>query len=146
MGNRIGIHNALAQYPGPFVYFSSASHYSVKKTVSDCDDLCSRWQLGRVPRFAEIPAEYGCIVTQALVRQVLSDRAECFSYHEIYRVIIFANLGTTFAGGQDNRNEIGDCKSIRHIFTSTGRWISAFSWKEFASGRQVQQAPVKASQ
>ncbi len=108
MGNRIGIHNALAQYPGAFVYFSSASHYSVKKTVSDCDDLSNRWQPGKMPHFTEIPAdEYGRMIPQALVRQVLSDRSESISRHETYRMIIFANLGTTFVGGQDNLVEIG---------------------------------------
>ncbi|KAL6233101.1 hypothetical protein BDW75DRAFT_242355 [Aspergillus navahoensis] len=47
-------------------------------------------------------------MTQTLVRQVLPERAECFSYHETYRVMIFANLGTTFAGGQDSLTEIGE--------------------------------------
>lgn len=107
MGNRIGLHTALAQHPNAFVYFSSASHYSVKKTVSDCDDLTRRWTPGRVPRFTEIPAdEYGRISPESLVQQVLSDRAECASHNEVYQLILFANMGTTFVGGRDDLIQI----------------------------------------
>ena len=38
MGNRLGLHNALAQHSRAFVYFSTASHYSIKKTVLDSDE------------------------------------------------------------------------------------------------------------
>ncbi|KAF9767248.1 hypothetical protein IL306_000203 [Fusarium sp. DS 682] len=107
MGNRIGLHTGLIQYPEAFVYFSSASHYSVKKTVKDCDTLTRRWKPGRVPRFAEIPTdEYGRMIPSALAQQVLSDRAECESHKEEYQVILFANRGTTFVGGQDNILEL----------------------------------------
>lgn len=107
MGNRIGLHTGLIQYPDAFVYFSSASHYSVKKTVKDCDTWTRRWMPGRVPRFAEIPAdEYGRMIPTALAQQVLSDRAECISHKEEYQMILFANMGTTFVGGQDDILEI----------------------------------------
>jgi glutamate/tyrosine decarboxylase-like PLP-dependent enzyme len=107
MGNRIGLHTALTHHPKAFVYFSSASHYSVKKTVSDCDNLSNHWSPGRVPRFAEIPADdYGRMIPEVLVRQVLSDRAECNSHDETYELILFANLGTTFVGGRDDLVEI----------------------------------------
>ena len=107
MGNRIGLHTALARHPNAFVYFSSASHYSVKKIVGDCDDLTSRWKPGRVPRFSEITADdYGRMIPEEFLRQILSDRAECTSHGETYELILFANMGTTFVGGRDDLVEI----------------------------------------
>ncbi|KAI0388454.1 hypothetical protein F5Y17DRAFT_474659 [Xylariaceae sp. FL0594] len=50
MGNRIGLHTALAQHPGDFVYFTSHTHYSVKKTVQDCDVLTGIWTDDLNPR------------------------------------------------------------------------------------------------
>lgn len=50
MGNRVGLHTALYQHPNAFVYFSSSSHYSVKKIIRDCDDLSGRWRYGNRPR------------------------------------------------------------------------------------------------
>ncbi|KAL6915275.1 hypothetical protein FSST1_006770 [Fusarium sambucinum] len=107
MGNRIGLHTGLIQYPNAFVYFSSATHYSVKKTVKDCDTWTRRWMPGRVPRFAEIPADaYGRMIPNALKQQVLSDKAECDAHQEQYQMILFANRGTTFVGGQDDIVEL----------------------------------------
>lgn len=107
MGNRIGLHTALAHHPKAFVYFSSASHYSVRKIAGDCDELTNRWNAGRAPRFSEITAdEYGRIIPERLLLQVLSDRAECKAHGETYELILFANMGTTFIGGRDDLVEV----------------------------------------
>lgn len=47
------------------------------------------------------------MIPQALVQQVLSDRAECMSHNETYQLILFVNLGTTLIGGRDDLIEIG---------------------------------------
>ncbi|KAL8799556.1 MAG: hypothetical protein Q9182_005795 [Xanthomendoza sp. 2 TL-2023] len=57
MGNRMGLHMALAIHPDAFVYFSSASHYSIKKSVTDHDGLAGRWDPLQTSRFADIPAD-----------------------------------------------------------------------------------------
>jgi hypothetical protein len=89
MGNRIGLQTGLIRYRDAFVYFSLASHYSVKKTGKDCDTWTRRWMPRRAPRFAEIPAyEYGRMISSALLQQVFSDRAESESHKEEYQITL----------------------------------------------------------
>lgn len=105
MGNRVGIHTALAHCDSrnTFVYYSSATHYSVKKIVRDCDALTRIWEQNERPRFAEIQAdEYGMMRIGDLVEQVLQDRSSCGDYYGEYKIILLANMGTTFVGGRDN--------------------------------------------
>lgn len=112
MGNRCGIHAALAQFPGAFVYVSAAAHYSVMKILQDCDAVTGRWSDGSSsgsglgPRYAQIPiAEDGSMLIDALVRQALLDKQRCADHageEESYRVILFANIGSTFVGARDD--------------------------------------------
>ncbi|KAK6500168.1 hypothetical protein TWF481_010520 [Arthrobotrys musiformis] len=107
MGNRVGIHVALARLPGAFVYFSSESHYSVPKTVKDCDTITNRWNTGRGPRYSEIPCDkMGCMLADALAEQALIDQKSCLKCGEDYHMVLFANMGTTFLGARDNLKEI----------------------------------------
>lgn len=103
MGNRVALHTGLRLYPDAYVYYSSASHYSVQKVVRDNDNLTSRWFPDQGPRFAEIPAdELGRMSAQALADQVLSDKNRCKSRGMRHRIILVANVGTVFAGGRDD--------------------------------------------
>ncbi|KAL8834368.1 MAG: hypothetical protein Q9170_003778 [Blastenia crenularia] len=103
MGNRVGLHTALANYPNAFVYFSSASHYSNKKSVRDHDGLAGRWHYSKRPRFAEIQTDdLGSMLPEALVNQAMIDWEWCESHGEIYQTILLANIGTTFLGGSDD--------------------------------------------
>ncbi|KAK0712764.1 pyridoxal phosphate-dependent transferase [Lasiosphaeria miniovina] len=106
MGNRVGIHTALAQFPTAFVYYSSATHHSVKTA---CRDMAAH--------FREIPADdVGRMVAGELVAQALKDQAA----DKEAPVILFLNLGTTFAGGCDDvaglRQALFDC-GIRVSYT-----------------------------
>ncbi|RYP88858.1 hypothetical protein DL769_000224 [Monosporascus sp. CRB-8-3] len=102
MGNRVGIHVALRHFPDAFIYFSSESHYSVIKTMRDCDALTNRW-LDRDPRYSQIPSDAsGSILVEALVQQALMDKMQCLRRGEGYRMVLFANIGTTFVGARDH--------------------------------------------
>ncbi|ORY60062.1 pyridoxal phosphate-dependent transferase [Pseudomassariella vexata] len=106
MGNRVGIHTALSHFPDAHVYFSAESHYSVAKTLRDCDALTNRWS-DRGPRFSQIPQNAdGSMLVEALMRKALIDREQCWQLREEYRMILFANMGTTFAGARDNLRRI----------------------------------------
>ncbi|KAL8963292.1 MAG: hypothetical protein Q9193_000432 [Seirophora villosa] len=103
MGNRVGLHTALANHPQAFVYYSSSTHYSVKKSVRDSDVLTGRWHTSKKPRSAEIPAEEsGRMDTEALVEQALADRKWCDQHGLSYSIVLLANIGTTFVGGCDD--------------------------------------------
>ncbi|MCJ1461293.1 hypothetical protein MMC28_011675 [Mycoblastus sanguinarius] len=103
MGNRIGLRAALMSSPSAYVYFSSASHYSIRKNVRDNDTLNNQWSVGGAQRFAEIPAnEMGRMIPEALVQQVLVDKASCEAQSKAHYIILLANLGTTFVGGYDD--------------------------------------------
>jgi hypothetical protein len=107
MGNRVGIHTAFSQNPNAYFYYSSATHYSVKKIIRDSDAFTSIWREDKRPRFAEIPADdYGCMQIPLLVEQVNKDRAHCAIHGTKHEVVIFANIGTTFVGGRDDINGI----------------------------------------
>ncbi|KAF3908674.1 hypothetical protein AA313_de0206766 [Arthrobotrys entomopaga] len=119
MGNRLGIHAALRRLPGAFVYYSTESHYSVAKTVRDCDTLTNCWSTILKPRFAEIRCtENGSISIASLVKQALKDQADCHLHGQDYHMILFANVGTTFVGAQD------DLKGIFEALTEVGVKIS----------------------
>ncbi|KAF3906897.1 hypothetical protein AA313_de0200364 [Arthrobotrys entomopaga] len=106
MGNRLGIHAALARLPGAFVYFSSDSHYSIIKAVRDCDLVTNRWS-ERKPRYSQIPSDQdGSMLVDALITQVLADRRYCNMHCETYQSILVVNMGTTFAGGRDALTQI----------------------------------------
>lgn len=119
MGNRVGIHNALVQYPNAFIYYSSATHYSVKKIVRDSDALTGIWSQGRRSRFTEIPADYlGRIIPTKLVEKVLDDKAHCASQGRDYHVVLLCNIGTTFTGGRD------DIPTVRRALVAIGVQVS----------------------
>ncbi|KFY36069.1 hypothetical protein V494_05331 [Pseudogymnoascus sp. VKM F-4513 (FW-928)] len=103
MGNRVALHTGLRLYPDAYVYYSSASHYSIQKIVRDNDILTGRCFPDQGPRFAEIPAdELGRMSAQALADQVLLDKNRCKSQGIHHRIILAANVGTVFAGGRDD--------------------------------------------
>lgn len=113
MGNRVGIHVALAHFPSAFVYFSAESHYSVIKTLRDCDTLTNRWagttdcRRSGHPRYAQIPCDVdGSISVEALVRQAVADKARCLELGDDYHMVLFANMGTTFVGARDDLLQI----------------------------------------
>ncbi|KAK6362709.1 hypothetical protein TWF730_000165 [Orbilia blumenaviensis] len=120
MGNRIGLHAAFKRLPNATIYFSTETHYSVIKTMRDCDTITERWGLGR-PRFHQIPCnEDGSISVNLLVQRAMADKREALECGEEYRMILLANIGTTFVGARDNLKEIyGKLKShgiqISHI-------------------------------
>ncbi|KAH9873931.1 hypothetical protein IAQ61_004558 [Plenodomus lingam] len=115
MGNRVGIHTALSQHPDAYIYYSSATHYSVKKVIRDSDYVTSIWREDKRPRFAEIPVdEYGCMQIPRLVQQVVRDRDHCTIRGNKHEVILFANIGTTFIGGRD------EIKGIRSALRTIG--------------------------
>ncbi|KAF3927925.1 hypothetical protein ABW20_dc0107254 [Dactylellina cionopaga] len=106
MGNRVGIHAALERLPGGFIYFSAETHYSVGKTVRDCDTITNRWS-GRGPRFSQIPCDKnGSIMTHLLVAQALVDQEDCIQHGDDYHLILFANMGTTFVGARDDLAQV----------------------------------------
>ncbi|KAI4130883.1 MAG: hypothetical protein LQ338_001480 [Usnochroma carphineum] len=118
MGNRVGLHNALANHPNAFVYYSSSSHYSIKKSVRDSDILTGRWHPSKRSRFAEIHAdELGRMSSEALIRQALVHREWCDSNGESYSIILLANLGTTFVGGCDDIGSLR--KALRRVELDT---------------------------
>jgi hypothetical protein len=119
IGNRVGVHTALSQHPGTYFYYSSVTHYSVKKVVRDNDALTSIWQQDKRPRFAELPADdHGRMQIPLLIEQVRKDRAHCESHGSNHQIILFANTGTTFVGGRD------DITGIRSALTSINADIS----------------------
>ena len=119
MGNRLGLHTALAQHPRAFVYFSTATHYSIKKTVLDSDELTGRWTRRRTPKFAEIAADdLGAMIPEALAEQVVRDRAVCEEANECHQIILLANIGTTFVAGRD------DILALRDALHAIGSEVS----------------------
>ncbi|RYP01748.1 hypothetical protein DL765_010832 [Monosporascus sp. GIB2] len=117
MGNRVGIHVALRHFPDAFMYFSE-SHYSVIKTMRDCDVLTNRW-VDRGPHYSQIPSDAsGSILVEALVKQALADKMQCLRRGEDYRMILFANIGTTFVGARD------DLARIRTSLNAAGIEVS----------------------
>ncbi|KAJ8108179.1 hypothetical protein ONZ43_g6502 [Nemania bipapillata] len=102
MGNRCGIMAALAHFPNAFIYFSAETHYSVIKTVRDCDTLTNRW-VEEGPRYSQIPcASDGSILVEALLEQALADKKRCIDAGIQYHMVLLANIGTTFVGARDD--------------------------------------------
>ena len=110
MGNRVGLHTALAQHPGAFVYFSKATHYSIKKTVLDNDDLTGRWSQDKRPKYAEIATDnLGAMIPEALAQQVVRDKALSDKNNESHQIVLLANVGTTFTAGRDDNMALRQC-------------------------------------
>ncbi|KAK6516206.1 hypothetical protein TWF506_006116 [Arthrobotrys conoides] len=106
MGNRMGLQTALKRLPNATIYFSTETHYSVNKTMRDCDTITRRW-LGKKPRFCQIPCNKdGSISVDLLVQRALVDKKETLENGEEYQMILLANIGTTFVGARDNLKEI----------------------------------------
>ncbi|KAK6538249.1 hypothetical protein TWF694_011128 [Orbilia ellipsospora] len=104
MGNRMGLHAALKRLPGAHVYLSEETHYSVPKTMRDCDTLTNRWSYpAREQRYSRIPCDSnGSISVEALAKKALADKEGCARRGEEYHMILCANMGTTFVGARDN--------------------------------------------
>ena len=119
MGNRVGLHTALAQHPGASVYFSKATHYSIKKTVLDSDELTGRWSQHKRPKYAEIATDHlGAMIPEALALQVVRDKALSDKNNESHQIILLANVGTTFTAGCD------DIMALRQCLRAIGSEIS----------------------
>ena len=119
MGNRVGLHTALAQHPGAFVYFSKATHYSIKKTVLDSDELTGRWSQDKRPKYAEIATDdRGAMIPEALAQQVVRDKALSDENNESDQIILLANVGTTFTAGRD------DIMALRQCLRAIGSEVS----------------------
>ncbi|KAF2968312.1 hypothetical protein GQX73_g5252 [Xylaria multiplex] len=95
MGNRFGIMTALEHFPDAFIYFSAETHYSVIKTLRDCDTLTNRYSQIRC-------ASNGSILVEALVQQAAADQKRCIDSGTEYHMILLANMGTTFVGARDD--------------------------------------------
>jgi glutamate/tyrosine decarboxylase-like PLP-dependent enzyme len=103
MGNRVGLHTAMSYCPDAFIYFSSVTLYSVKKIVRDSDEMTRRWDHDTTARVVEIPADfYGRMLPEELVKQVMKDRSRSRARGETYKIVLLANIGTTFEGGRDD--------------------------------------------
>jgi len=119
MGNRVGIHTALAYCPNAFIYFSAVTHYSVKKILSDSDDLSDQWSNNKRPQFAAVPAdELGRMIPEGLVKQVTKDKAFCETHGQPHEIILLVNIGTTFTGGRD------DVLSLRQALHNVGSEVA----------------------
>lgn len=106
MGNRYGIMTALEHFPNAFVYFSAETHYSVLKTVQDCDSIINRWAEGG-PRYSKIRCDSnGSILVEALLEQAVADKKRCSDGDVEYNMILLLNVGTTFVGATDDLVEI----------------------------------------
>ncbi|KAI1424503.1 PLP-dependent transferase [Xylaria sp. FL1777] len=113
MGNRCGIMNALEKFPSAFIYFSTETHYSVIKTLRDCDTLTNRWTGGE-PRYSQIRCDFnGSIRVEALVQQALADKSKCIAKGIEYHMILLVNIGTTFVGATDNLFSI--CQGLKSM-------------------------------
>jgi hypothetical protein len=107
MGNRVGIHTALAQYPDAYFYYSSATHYSIKKILRDNDNITHIWNRDNRSRFHQVPADdLGSMIPDELVNRALEDRLYCQLRSQKYEVVLLCNIGTTFVGGKDNIVEL----------------------------------------
>ncbi|KAI0535797.1 hypothetical protein GGR58DRAFT_529060 [Xylaria digitata] len=111
MGNRYGIMTALEHFPDAFIYFSAETHYSVIKTLRDCDTLTNRYSQIRC-------TSNGSILVEALVQQAAADRQGCIDSGTEYHMILLANMGTTFVGARD------DLIGIYQNLSETGIQIS----------------------
>ena len=119
MGNRIGLHAALAYCPNAFIYFSAATHYSVRKIVNDSDILTNRWDNNKVIQFAEVPAnELGQMIPEGLVKQVTNDKAFCENHGLSHEIILLVNIGTSFVGGRD------DMLKLRQALSNIGSEVA----------------------
>lgn len=119
MGNRIGLHAALSYHPNASIYFSTSTHYSVRKIVSDNDILTGRWSIDHRPRFVEILADkLGRMIPEELVKQVARDRAICHFSAQTHEIILLVNIGTTFTGGRD------DVFALRQALLGIGSRVS----------------------
>lgn len=135
MGNRMGLHAALAQYPGAFVYFSKATHYNIKKTVMDRDEMTGWWTQRETPRFAEIMADdLGCMKPDALTKQVISDEALYDENNKIRQIIVLANYRTTFFGCRD---DILALRQSLHAFGSDISYIHVDGALDFKFSRKL---------
>jgi hypothetical protein len=102
MGNRVGIMTALEHFPDAFVYFSAETHYSVIKTLRDCDSLTNRWAGGKL-RYSQIRCtRNGNILVESLIQQAIADQKRCVDNGVEYHMILLVNMGTTFLGVSDN--------------------------------------------
>ncbi|KAB8275178.1 pyridoxal phosphate-dependent transferase [Aspergillus minisclerotigenes] len=103
MGNRIGIHTALQQHPNAILYFSSATHYSVRKVLRDNDEIMNRWVKDARRRFTEVPCDdLGRMRPDSLAHHVKADKARCISRGETHSIVLLVNIGTTFSGARDD--------------------------------------------
>ncbi|KAK6535919.1 hypothetical protein TWF281_000169 [Arthrobotrys megalospora] len=106
MGNRMGLQTAFKRLPNATIYFSTETHYSVIKTMRDCDAITCRWS-GKGPKFCQIPCnEDGSVSVDFLVQRALADKQETLERGEEYQMILLANVGTTFVGARDNLKDI----------------------------------------
>lgn len=106
MGNRSGIHTAFSQFPDATIYLSTETHYSVMKTLRDCDDISNIWSL-KEPQFSQITSDsQGRMCVDALLKQAMLDKQRYTTEGREYHLILFANIGTTFVGARDNLAEI----------------------------------------
>ncbi|KAF3088851.1 hypothetical protein TWF569_008890 [Orbilia oligospora] len=106
MGNRMGLQTALKRLPKAIIYFSTETHYSVIKTMRDCDIITRRWLDGK-PKFSQIPCNKdGSISIDLLVQRALVDQQESLERGEEYQMILLGNIGTTFVGARDGLKEI----------------------------------------
>ncbi|GAW11709.1 hypothetical protein ANO14919_010590 [Xylariales sp. No.14919] len=97
MGNRCGIMTALEHFPHAFIYFSTEAHYSVIKTLRDCDTLREGSRYSQIRCSSD-----GSILVEALVQKAMADRKRCIDSGIEYQMILFANMGTTFTGAKDD--------------------------------------------
>ncbi|CAG9944893.1 unnamed protein product [Clonostachys rosea f. rosea IK726] len=106
MGNRCGIHTAFSQFPDATIYLSTETHYSVMKTLRDCDKISNVWSL-KEPQFSQIPSDsQGRMCADALLKQIVLDKQRYTAEGREYHLILFVNIGTTFAGARDDLSEI----------------------------------------
>ncbi|KAK6508921.1 hypothetical protein TWF481_003689 [Arthrobotrys musiformis] len=118
MGNRMGLQAAFKRLPNAIIYFSTETHYSVMKTMRDCDTITGRWSGGR-PKFRQIPCNGdGSISVDLLVQRALADKQEYLENGQDYKMILLANIGTTFVGARD------DLKNIYRSLWDVGIQIS----------------------
>ena len=87
-GNLMALHIARMLYPEAIVYYSSQSHYSVKKAIE-----ITRSKFKCIPSLDNGEINYQILQNEIVINQNLP-------------AIVFANVGTTMTGATDNLKKI----------------------------------------
>jgi hypothetical protein len=78
------------------------------------------------------------MIPSALLQQVLSGRAEPESHKDKNQIILFANRGTTFVGGQDDIHELTETVAEIEVVPSYSHVNDPFDLRFVADGLRLE--------